>query len=152
MDISKAGHLPTADELLQEAAGVSGNRFSPADGQVRNPIPLQPLLRRCAHIVQKAVALVVIERHGAGHVLVGLRHASGLADLLGEQVGNSASVLLDGLMLKITGLRSTGSNNDVFAKYVGHEVQVKGAKSPGPKATFIVTGVVQIADICGQSK
>lgn len=61
-------------------------------------------------------------------------------------------VLLDGLMLKIIGLQSAGPNNDVFAKYVGHAVQVKGNRSPGPKATFIVTGIVQTADICGKSK
>lgn len=43
-------------------------------------------------------------------------------------------------------------SNDIFAKYVGYEVQVTGAKSPGPKATLTVTGIVQIADTCGQSK
>ena len=73
-----------------------------------------------------------------------------LTGCIDEQFGQY--VLLDGSMLKIAGLRSAGPNNDVFAKYVGHEVQVKGTRSTDQKATFTVTGIVQIADICGQSK
>jgi hypothetical protein len=73
-----------------------------------------------------------------------------LTGCIDEQFGQY--VLLDGQMLKIIGLQSSGPNNDVFAKYVGHEVQVKGTRSPGPKATFTVTGIVQIGDICSQSK
>jgi hypothetical protein len=74
-----------------------------------------------------------------------------LTGCVDEQFGQY--VLLDGLMMKITGLQSAGPSNDIFAKFVGHEVQVKGTKSPGPKATFNVTGIVQIADTCGgQSK
>jgi hypothetical protein len=70
-----------------------------------------------------------------------------LTGCIDEQFGQY--VLLDGLMAKITGLRSAGPNNDIFAKYVGHQVQVKGSKSSGPKATFTVTGIEQIADACG---
>ena len=73
-----------------------------------------------------------------------------LTGCVDEQFGQY--VLLDGLMLKITGLQSAGPSNDVFAKYVGHEVQVKGTKSPGPRATFTVTGIVRTSDTCGQSK
>jgi hypothetical protein len=73
-----------------------------------------------------------------------------LTGCVDEQFGQY--VLLDGLMLRITGLQSAGPNNDVFAKYVGHEVQVKGTKSSGLKTTFTVTNIVQIADICGQAK
>jgi hypothetical protein len=55
-------------------------------------------------------------------------------------------------MKKITALRSAGSGDDVFAKYVGHQVQLDGTKSSGAKAIFKVTGVVQVADVCGPSK
>jgi hypothetical protein len=73
-----------------------------------------------------------------------------LTGCVDEQFGQY--VLLDGQMLKITGLQSAGPNNDVFAKYVGHEVEVKGTKSAGPKATFTVTGIVQTSDKCGPAK
>jgi hypothetical protein len=73
-----------------------------------------------------------------------------LTGCVDEQFGRY--VLLDGQMAKITGLESAGPNNDVFAKYVGHEVQVTGTKSAGPKATFTVTAIVQTSDKCGQAK
>ena len=73
-----------------------------------------------------------------------------LTGCIDEQLGQY--VLLDSQMLKITGLQSAGPNNDVFAKYVGHEVEVKGTKSAGPKATFTVTGIVQTSDKCGPAK
>jgi hypothetical protein len=73
-----------------------------------------------------------------------------LTGCVDEQFGQY--VLLDSQMVKIVNLQSAGSNNDVFAKYVGHEVQVKGTKSAGPKATFTVKGIEQIAETCGQAK
>ena len=73
-----------------------------------------------------------------------------LAGCIDEQFGQY--VLLDGQMLKIANLQSAGPNNDVFAKYVGHQVQVKGNRSSGPKATFTVTGIVRTADKCGPAK
>ena len=73
-----------------------------------------------------------------------------LTGCIDEQLGQY--VLLDSQMLKITGLQSAGPNNDVFAKYVGHEVEVKGTKASGSKATFTVTGIVQTSDQCGQAK
>ena len=73
-----------------------------------------------------------------------------LTGCVDEQFGQY--VLLDGQMLKITGLKSAGPNNDIFAKFVGHEVQIKGTRSSGPKATFTVTGIAQIADTCGPAK
>jgi hypothetical protein len=73
-----------------------------------------------------------------------------LTGCIDEQFGQY--VLLNGQMVKITGLQSAGPNNNVFAKYVGHEVEVKGTRSSGPKADFTVTGIVQIADICGPAK
>jgi hypothetical protein len=73
-----------------------------------------------------------------------------LTGCVDEQFGQY--VLLDGQMLKITNLQSTGSDKDVFAKYLGHEVQVRGTRTSGPKATFTVTGIVQIADTCDQAK
>jgi hypothetical protein len=73
-----------------------------------------------------------------------------LTGCIDEQYGQY--VLLDDQMLKITSLQSAGSEKEVFAKYLGHKVQVKGTKSSGPKATFIVTGIEQIADNCSQAK
>jgi energy-converting hydrogenase Eha subunit A len=73
-----------------------------------------------------------------------------LTGCVDEQFGQY--VLLNGEMVKITGLQSAGPNNNIFAKYVGHEVQVKGTRSSGPKATFTVTGIVQTADVCGPAK
>jgi hypothetical protein len=67
-----------------------------------------------------------------------------------EQSGHY--VLLDDQMLKIAGLQSAGAEKDVFAKYLGHKVQVKGTKSAGPDITFTVTAIVQIADKRGQAK
>jgi len=73
-----------------------------------------------------------------------------LIGCIDEQYGQY--VLLDDQMVKITNLKSTGSEKDVFAKYVGHKVQVRGTKSSGPTAAFTVTGVEQIADNCSQAK
>ena len=73
-----------------------------------------------------------------------------LTGCIDEQFGQY--ILLDGQMVKIVHLQSTGPNKEVFAKYVGHQVQVRGTKSSGPKATFIVTGIEQIAGTCGQAK
>lgn len=73
-----------------------------------------------------------------------------LTGCIDEQFGQY--ILLDGLMRKITGLQSAGPNNDVFAKYVGHEVEVKGTRSSAPKATFTVSGIVQTSDKCGPAK
>jgi hypothetical protein len=73
-----------------------------------------------------------------------------LTGCIDEQFGQY--VLLDGEMVKIIGLQSAGPSNDVFAKYVGHVVQVKGSRSRGPKPTFTVTGIEKIADVCGQAR
>jgi hypothetical protein len=73
-----------------------------------------------------------------------------LTGCVDEQFGQY--VLLNGQMLKITGLQSAGPSNDVFAKFVGHEVEVKGTRPYASKATFTVTGIVQIADTCGLPK
>jgi len=50
-------------------------------------------------------------------------------------------VLLDNQMAKITSLQSAGPEKEVFAKYLGHKVQVRGTRTSGPKATFTVTGI-----------
>ena len=73
-----------------------------------------------------------------------------LTGCVDEQFGQY--ILLDGQMAKIVNLQSAGSNQDIFAKYVGREVRVKGTKSSGSKATFTVTGIEQIAETCGQAK
>jgi len=73
-----------------------------------------------------------------------------LTGCVDEQFGQY--ILLDDQMLKITGLQSAGPEKDVFAKYLGHKVQVRGTKASGPKTTFTVTGIEQVADTCGQAK
>ncbi len=73
-----------------------------------------------------------------------------LTGCIDEQFGQY--VLLDGQMVKIVSLQSAGPNKDVFAKYLGRQVQVRGTKSSGPKATFTVTSIEQIAETCGQGR
>jgi hypothetical protein len=73
-----------------------------------------------------------------------------LTGCIDEQYGQY--VLLDNQMLKITNLQSAGTEKEVFAKFVGHKVQVRGTKSSGPKGTFTVTGIEQIADNCSQAR
>lgn len=73
-----------------------------------------------------------------------------LTGCIDEQFGQY--VLLDDQMQKIVRLQSAGSEKDVFAKYLGHKVHVRGTKSSGTKVTFTVTGIEQIADNCGQAK
>jgi hypothetical protein len=74
-----------------------------------------------------------------------------LTGCIDEQFGQY--VLLDGQMQKIVNLQSAGPKKEVFAKYVGHKVEVRGTRSSGLKtAAFIVAGIVQIADMCGQAK
>ena len=73
-----------------------------------------------------------------------------LTGCVDEQFGQY--ILLDGQMQKIVDLQSAGSEKDVFAKYVGHKVEVRGTMSSGPKTTFTVAGIVQIADTCGPAK
>jgi len=73
-----------------------------------------------------------------------------LTGCIDEQFGQY--VLLDDQMLKIASRRSAGSEKEVFAKYPGHKVQVKGAGFSGPKGAFTVTGIERIADNCGPVK
>ena len=74
-----------------------------------------------------------------------------LTGCIDEQFGQY--ILLDGQMQKIVNLQSAGPEKEIFAKYVGHKVEVRGTRSSGMKtATFIVTGIAKIADMCGQAK
>jgi len=74
-----------------------------------------------------------------------------LTGCVDEQFGQY--ILLDGQMQKIVNLQSAGPEKEVFAKYVGHKVEVRGTRSSGLKtATFVVTGIEQIADMCGPAK
>jgi hypothetical protein len=61
-------------------------------------------------------------------------------------------VLLDDQMLKIANLQSAGSEKEVFAKYVGIKVQVRGATSSGANGTFKVTSIAHVAGDCGKAK
>jgi hypothetical protein len=65
---------------------------------------------------------------------------------------NGQYVLLDDQMVKITGLQSTGSDREVFAKYVGRKVKVSGSKDSGQKDTFKVNKIEQISASCGPAK
>lgn len=74
-----------------------------------------------------------------------------LTGCIDEQFGQY--ILLDGEMQKIINLQSAGPEKEVFAKYLGHKVEVSGTRSSGQKTpTFTVTGIEQIADMCGQAK
>ena len=78
------------------------------------------------------------------------RAQQSLTGCIDEQDGQY--VLLDDQMLKITNLKSAGSDNEVFAKHLGHKVRVRGAKSSGQTGTFKVTDIEQLAGNCGQAK
>jgi len=81
-------------------------------------------------------------------VPVALQSLTGCVD---EQFGQY--ILLDGQLQKIINLQSAGAEKEIFAKYVGHKVEVRGTRSSGLKtATFMVTGIAKIADMCGQAK
>ena len=71
-----------------------------------------------------------------------------LTGCVDEQDGNY--VLLDDRMLnKLANLESAiARNEDVFAKYVGHKVTVKGNKSSEPEGKFKVASIEDIAAVC----
>jgi hypothetical protein len=73
-----------------------------------------------------------------------------LTGCVDEQFGRY--ILLDNQMVRFASLQSAGVEKDVFAKYVGHKVRVRGTKSAGPSARFIVAGITEIADSCGSAK
>jgi hypothetical protein len=73
-----------------------------------------------------------------------------LTGCIDEQDGHY--VLLDDLMLKITGLQSAGTDQEVFAKHLGSKVQVKGTRSSGQNSIFKVTRIEHVAGNCGQAK
>jgi len=71
-----------------------------------------------------------------------------LTGCVDEQDGNY--VLLDDRMLnKLANLESAiARNEDVFAKYVGHKVTVKGNQSSEPEGKFKVASIEDIAAVC----
>lgn len=73
-----------------------------------------------------------------------------LTGCIDEQDGHY--VLLNDQMLKITGLQSSGADEEVFAKYLGSMVQVKGTSSSGQNSIFKVTDIKHVAGHCGQAK
>jgi hypothetical protein len=73
-----------------------------------------------------------------------------LTGCIDEQDGHY--VLLDDQMLKITGLQSSDSDQEVFAKHLGRKVQVTGTKSSGQDGVFRVTGIQRVAGSCGPPK
>ncbi|MGA2116743.1 MAG: hypothetical protein ABSH56_18540 [Bryobacteraceae bacterium] len=60
-------------------------------------------------------------------------------------------VLLNDQMQKIAGLQSAASGDEMFARFMGHEVRVTGAPS-AQQGTFKVTGIEQVSDSCRQAK
>jgi hypothetical protein len=61
-------------------------------------------------------------------------------------------VLLDEQMRKVVSLVSAGPDQEVFAKHVGHKVEVKGTAPRGGSGTFRVTVIRQLEGACGQAK
>ena len=58
-------------------------------------------------------------------------------------------VLLDDRMLNLAELEAVGaSNEDFFAKHVGHKVTVKGTKASEADARFKVTSIEDISSAC----
>lgn len=78
------------------------------------------------------------------------RAQQSLTGCIDEQDGRY--VLLNDQMLKIASLQSANSDQEVFAKHLGHKVQVRGAKSSGQNGPFKVTSIEQVAGNCGQAK
>ena len=63
---------------------------------------------------------------------------------------NGHYVLRDAQTSQLVTLQPSGTDNDsVFAKFVGHMVQVSGTKSSD---SFKVTNIGQVADMCGSGK
>lgn len=74
-----------------------------------------------------------------------------LTGCIDEQFGQY--ILLDGQMQKIVNLQAAGPQKEIFAKYLGHKVEVRGARSSSLKAArFVVTGIARVADTCGHAK
>jgi hypothetical protein len=73
-----------------------------------------------------------------------------LTGCVDEQGGHY--VLIDDQMQKITDLQSSGSDDAWFARYMGHEVRVRGTQSSAQQGTFKVTGIEQISDSCRQAQ
>jgi hypothetical protein len=61
-------------------------------------------------------------------------------------------VLLDEQMKTITQLRAVSSDQEVFAKHLGHIVQVKGTQSASGNTTFKVISIEELAGKCGPAK
>ena len=61
-------------------------------------------------------------------------------------------ILLDDQMVKITSLRSAGSDKEVFAKHLGRRVQVSGTQLSEQEGAFRVTSIKEEAGNCGQAK
>ena len=73
-----------------------------------------------------------------------------LKGCIDEQDGHY--VLLDDLMVKITGLQSESSDKEIFAKYLGRKVQLRGTGSFGQNGMFKVTSIGQVTGNCGPAK
>jgi hypothetical protein len=56
------------------------------------------------------------------------------------------------MMLKITNLQSAGTEREVFAKYLGRRVQVRGTRSSGQNSIFKVTSIGDAAANWGEAK
>jgi len=75
-----------------------------------------------------------------------------LTGCVDQQDGNY--VLVDDRMLKkLVDLEAVAaSNDDFFAKHLGHKVMVKGSKSSEPEAKFKVTGIEDLAAVCAPAQ
>jgi len=61
-------------------------------------------------------------------------------------------VLLDEQLGRITKLKSEGSDNDTFARYVGTRVQITGTRPSTQNGLFKVVSIKQVADSCASAK
>jgi hypothetical protein len=61
-------------------------------------------------------------------------------------------VLLNDQRQTIASLEAAGSDPEVFAKHLGHKVQLTGAKTSGEESRFRVTAIKPVAGNCGRAK
>ena len=75
-----------------------------------------------------------------------------LTGCVDEQDGHY--ILVDDRMLnRLADLQAVGaSDEDVFAKHVGHKVTVKGAKSSETDARFKVTSIEDVSSVCAPAQ
>jgi hypothetical protein len=69
-----------------------------------------------------------------------------------DEDGAGHYVLLDDHLQKFVSLETTAPVDQMFARFMGHEVRIKGTRTADQKDAVNVTSIEQIADSCRQSQ